>query len=43
MNTIVSLSRSARWVTFPLTSYLTTLLKNTSAPEGVEQEIPIGH
>ena len=35
--------RGARWVTFPLTTFLATLLKNTSALEGAAQKIPIGH
>ena len=36
-------TRGARWVTFPLTSFLTTLLKNTSALEGTGQKITVGH
>jgi hypothetical protein len=36
-------TRGARWVTFPLTAYLTTLLKNTSAIEGAGQPLPLGH
>ena len=36
-------TRGAHWVTFPLSSFLTTLLKNTSTPEGAGQKIPVGH
>jgi hypothetical protein len=36
-------SRGARWLTFSLTSFLATLLKNTSAREEAGQKIPVGH
>lgn len=36
-------TRGARWVTFPLAAYLAALLKNTSALEGAERKVPIGH
>jgi hypothetical protein len=36
-------SRGARWVTFPLAAFLATLLKNTTAREGAEEQITVGH